>query len=345
MWHLKQPTSGQLNDYCNLLIDKIITRLDAVPLPNVSDKFKATDGTWDKNLLEEILTIQPEKMEQTNTELMTSFIPTYNAHEWGVFIKSRGKKDDERTPVEVRLNLKYADLYKALYKLFDYQGIISHNRNISYEIAKIIGRNTCTYCNRQYTITVVVKKENGNEELITRPNFDHWLSHERYPLLSLSFFNLIPCCTICNSGIKGTKEFSLDTHVHPYAISHKECDFNFCIHNKKEDSWQIKIENKSKLDPKTRRMIKELKIEEIYSYHNDLEVKDIHDFQMSYTETYLESIFDGVLQTFPRKTPAQVYKMLFGAELVREHFLDRPLSKLKYDLLKSVGLIEYIAKK
>ena len=41
-----------------------------------------------------------------------------------------------------------------------------------------------------------------------RPQFDHWFPKKKYPLLAISFYNLIPCCTYCNSSVKGDIEFA-----------------------------------------------------------------------------------------------------------------------------------------
>ena len=53
-------------------------------------------------------------------------------------------------PVEYKGN----DKVKKLQEIFNYNTLISGNKDNSYKIAEIKGRNTCTYCNRQYTITL-----------------------------------------------------------------------------------------------------------------------------------------------------------------------------------------------
>jgi hypothetical protein len=69
------------------------------------------------------------------------------------------------------------------------------------------------------------------------------------------------------------------------------------------------------------------------------------DFRMANSDTYLSTLLNETLHYFPSKTAAQVYRMLFGVEYDKSKFLDRPFSKLKYDILKKEGLIEIIEKK
>ena len=54
----------------------------------------------------------------------------------------------------------------------------------------------CPYCNRQY-ITSFYK----NDRKVTTADIDHYFPKKQYPLLSMYFFNLIPSCSVCNSGL------------------------------------------------------------------------------------------------------------------------------------------------
>ena len=48
--------------------------------------------------------------------------------------------------------------------------------------------DTCTYCNRNYTLDF----KNLNN---SRAQLDHWFPKESFPILALSFYNLIPSCS------------------------------------------------------------------------------------------------------------------------------------------------------
>ena len=107
----------------------------------------------------------------------------------------------------------------------------------AYALAQDLKVKVCPYCNRQYTFTVNKKKNLGG----TRPEFDHFFDKARYPYLSLSFYNLIPSCHICNSNLKGTKEFSLVKNIHPYVNDFENVKiFEAKLKNKKDLSNEVK---------------------------------------------------------------------------------------------------------
>ena len=225
--------------------------------------------------------------------------------------------------------------------LFHYDGVFnsSQGQENAYWLAKKIGRNTCTYCNRQYIFTVEHQDTTGRIKRLARPAFDHWYPKSDYPLLSLSLYNLIPSCTICNSSVKGKTPMDLSTHIHPYVKWDDTADFTFRASPKASETmeWELKIDRQTgTLMDQT---IRDLALEEIYALHVPLEVKDIMDFSESYPEGYLNTLFDELCNNNRRGlTRTEVYRMLFGVEAIPDQFLDRPFSKLKYDLLKQIGL-------
>ena len=64
------------------------------------------------------------------------------------------------------------------------------------------------------------------------------------------------------------------------------------------------------------------------------------EFKGKCTEDYLADLIEKVLQG-SRGTLllGDVYRMLFGTEINEENFLDHPLSKMKHDLLKAMGVL------
>ena len=229
---------------------------------------------------------------------------------------------------------------KMMEKIFDYDGVFSRKgKDIAYWLARITGRNTCTYCNRQYIFTIEKAQKGGRTQKIARPVFDHWFSKSKYPLLSLNLYNLIPSCTICNSFVKGNMVLELDKHIHPYVKDPQASAFKFLAKPKPlvTSEWELKIdcEPGSKID----NTIKALELETIYSMHAPLEVKDIMDFNDAYPEGYVNSLLDDLLnKNSSRLSRTDVYRILFGVEAHSDKFLDRPLSKLKHDLLEQIGL-------
>lgn len=55
----------------------------------------------------------------------------------------------------------------------------------------------------------------------------------------------------------------------------------------------------------------------------------------------IKRFLDNVLKASKRNlSQSDVYRMLFGAEMDSSHFLDRPLSKLKHDILVAIGVLK-----
>lgn len=233
---------------------------------------------------------------------------------------------------------------KLIELLFNYDGIFSRNKENSYWLARQIGRNSCTYCNRIYSFTIIAikKGEDGltdEPDYITRPQFDHWFPKSKYPLLSLSLYNLIPSCPICNSTIKGERAMNLEEYIHPYVKDSGAQDFKFIatLNASPTPEWTLEIERipGSKID----KTIKFLKLEAIYSHHAGLEVKDIMNFEEAYKKGYINNIVENIFNdNLKGLTKKEVYRILFGVEYDNNSFLDRPLSKLKRDLFEQIGL-------
>ena len=97
------------------------------------------------------------------------------------------------------------------YSKFSAKGTTTYN---AYDLAQKLKVNVCSYCNRNYTFTIRNKSSKS-----TRPDFDHFYDKGTHPILALSFYNLIPSCILCNSRLKSTAKFSINTHLHPYKDS------------------------------------------------------------------------------------------------------------------------------
>lgn len=232
---------------------------------------------------------------------------------------------------------------KSFKKIFNYNTLISGNKDNSYKIAEIKGRNTCTYCNRQYTITL---KEDGG--FITRPQFDHWFPKSVFPLLALSFYNLIPSCSICNSSAKGDQIFSFKKLIHPYKRSSPETDFRFSYLPDGKGGWKIDLYNLKGVEKAT---FEVLKLKDIYNYHYKLEAKDLLDLAIKNNGTYIEWLLNDMKEKKIAPSYEEAYRLLFGTEYDIKKGLDRPFSKLKRDLLitisklnPNIAILEYLNK-
>lgn len=213
-------------------------------------------------------------------------------------------------------------------KIFDYNNWLSNDKYNAYDLAKKLDIPTCPYCNRMYTKTVMGKAG----EKIIRPEFDHWFSKNQYPLLALSFYNLIPSCHICNSNIKGKTEFKLDSHFHPYNPS-SNLKATFSYNHKSYDDYKIKINTE---DNFSRDSVEAFQLENIYKAHED-EVKDLIQIRQAYSDKYIEILNNSLKGVNLSKE--EVYRLAFGVHYEEDKFDRRPLSKLKKDILTELGII------
>lgn len=230
-----------------------------------------------------------------------------------------------------------------LTKIFDYEGWFVANEPTSYysayHLSIYLNIRSCVYCNRSYTVSQFkpYRKEGGAK--LIRPQFDHWFPKERYPLLALSFYNLIPSCSICNSSVKGRKQFSLQKYLHPYLDDLQGNILFTYSYQKTIDSVSvdvISIHDDADEEARIQNTLKDFYIKEVYNAHHT-ELKDLLRIKQAYSENYLKVLKDS----FPgiSLTDDEIYRLAFGVELNALDFHKRPFSKFKNDILKELEII------
>ena len=331
MWKLNIDKSFE-TEYVNMMLPGLLSRVKNWKGKTSSYKSFRSALLPDWNLvhpvetetLKQLLIAKPSDAHALNERLMKKLVDGYS----------------EANLTQNTLPKKYRRRLRTLICIFDYDGAIGNSKSKSYWLAKHIGRNSCTYCNRQYTLTVSGK---NNDERITRPAFDHWFPKSRFPLLSLNLYNLIPCCAVCNSGAKGDKVFQLTKFVHPYEQKDDDPKFKFvpAIADKNKGEWTVVLDRDKVARPEVDNTIKAFELDEIYNMHGPLEVKEMMEFAQAYSNTYLLQIYNQMKKDFGAVAFSQedVYRILFGTESVPAKFLDRPLSKMKHDILEYLGII------
>lgn len=331
MWKLNIDESFE-TEYVNMMLPGLLSRVKNWKGKTSSYKSFRFALLPDWNLvhpvktetLKQLLIAKPSDAHALNERLMKKLVDGYS----------------EAYLTQKTLPKKYRRRLRTLLCIFDYDGAIGNSKSKSYWLAEHIGRNSCTYCNRQYTFTVSGK---NNDERITRPAFDHWFPKSRFPLLSLNLYNLIPCCAVCNSGAKGDKVFQLTKFVHPYEQKDDDPKFKFvpAIADKNKGEWTVVLDRDKVAHPEVDNTIKAFELDRIYNMHGPLEVKEMMEFAQAYSNAYLLQIYNQMKKDFGAVAFSQedVYRILFGTESVPAKFLDRPLSKMKHDILEYLGII------
>ncbi|CAI8913718.1 hypothetical protein [Chryseobacterium sp. IT-36CA2] len=222
--------------------------------------------------------------------------------------------------------------------IFDYKWFSSKSRKYgTYELAKKLNVRICCYCNRNYTTTVI-----SSDSKISRPQFDHFYYKKKYSLLALSFYNLIPSCSLCNTTLKGEKDYNI---LHPY-VENIINDFKFDVIPQNittllnvNDDFKLGVVKKNEnniLNPKLDENIKLFKLKEIYA-SNGSEIKDLYFLRYKYSDKYLEELHKMTKEKF---TQSELFRLAFGSEINEVDFEKRPFSKLKKDILINLKILK-----
>lgn len=235
-----------------------------------------------------------------------------------------------------------------LKKIFDYEGWFGElevNKTWGpYQLTKRLGMKVCPYCNRQYTFSLT----KGHNK-ITRPELDHFLPKSHNPLLALSFFNLVPSCTICNRDCKGQTAFSYGEYLSPYEYNSKhelmKYDYiptSYLGSIGETDGIKVFIKNDgAKLDPALRSKLngnaKIFQFNTIVNEHRDIVQEIIRKRHIS-NDNYIASL----QRAFPAANLSieEAYRLAYGNFYNEEEFNKRPLAKLTKDIAVSLGVLK-----
>ncbi|AEE48643.1 hypothetical protein [Haliscomenobacter hydrossis] len=232
-------------------------------------------------------------------------------------------------------------LKETLKKIFNYEKFSEKGENLwnTYWLADQLRVDTCPYCNRLYTHTVIKEKE------ISRPQFDHFWDQATYPFLALSFYNLIPSCYICNSTLKRNLPFSTDTHIHPYIegfgdeirFTLKIKDSSFFSGNLKAGSIDfLFVDEESELAIKAKKNIRDFKLREMYEEHIDYVYEQVNR-ALIYNRDYLDSLYQQFEGTLFRNEK-DLSRFITANYVDDAELQKRPLSKLTKDISHQFGL-------
>lgn len=106
--------------------------------------------------------------------------------------------------------------------------LLSDDKKVAFEIAKLYQVEICSYCNENYAYVCTSESDDGPEERIFRPDFDHYYCKAKGSSKALNVYNLVPSCQVCNSRIKGTKSNDRAKYYHPF-FDNLFDDFDYII--------------------------------------------------------------------------------------------------------------------
>lgn len=196
---------------------------------------------------------------------------------------------------------------------------------------------TCCYCNAQYATTFI-----GDDGKMASYDLDHFYPQSKYPYLSTSFFNLVPSCSCCNRHKSNHDEFHYPLYVtkHQRLIRLALKPDSIIKYWMTTDADALKIDLKDGVDAPTGfadAYDKVFYIRDLYTAHTD-EAEEILWKSRIYNESYklqLENSFSKLFANDPDKS----LRFYLGFYSKESDILKRPLSKLKQDIARQVGLI------
>ncbi|MFJ7663891.1 HNH endonuclease [Lysinibacillus sp. NPDC097162] len=209
------------------------------------------------------------------------------------------------------------------------------NRIWSKSLLEKLDVRICPYCNRQYTFTL------ANEGI--RPQFDHFFPKSRFSYLSVSLYNLIPSCSICNS-----KKHDLNTYEYDFYYPYEDefgndvvfqtspINNDFLYWTGASNSFDIGVICKDeKQKCKVKNINQYLKIELLYREHKDY-VRNI----IRNAVVYNDSRIDELLEQFPDlfHSKSDVINSIFMSNIDKVSWDKRPLSKLTHDIYEEFKL-------
>ncbi|MDC7243622.1 MAG: HNH endonuclease domain-containing protein, partial [Sphaerochaetaceae bacterium] len=182
------------------------------------------------------------------------------------------------------------------------------------------------YCNRNYTFVIDEESEKIRAEI------DHFYPKSIYPFLAMSFYNLIPSCSICNHTKKDKVSLDLinpyDIEIDDFRLTYKPNNIDFYnVENEKYNFNNFEINFTT-----TNKNIETFKLKELYKQHKDI-VLELLIKKAYYPKSYIEE-----LKGFGFGED-EIYRYLLCNYNKEEDLHKRPLSKLIKDISKELGLI------
>jgi len=266
-----------------------------------------------------------------------------------------------RDPKKHTYSSEFKPIIDCLHHVYDYEIKFLRAKEPlwnAYQLSQELGIDVCPYCNRSYTNTVRTVKNPLDPTLgyknFIRPEFDHFYLKSWCPYLALSFYNLIPSCSACNSSLKGQHFMSIETHSHPYMEGYEdlmgfgtEVDLEAWLKNTKVPVDIAFNPNNSGIPTDAEKRAKAnaglFAIKQVYNAHSDL-AKEIFQKSTQDSKSYIETSYNIIseqgIRLFDNKE--NFYKNYVGNYMESKNFHLRPLSKFQYDLYRQTGIIKFL---
>ncbi|WP_210456059.1 hypothetical protein [Vibrio crassostreae] len=187
---------------------------------------------------------------------------------------------------------------------------------------------TCPYCNEN-PIKIVNNDQRSKGESRLLFDLDHFYPKSKYPYLALSFFNHIPSCGVCNQTYKGSKDFRVSTHIHPF---HRcfDSSYDFKLNSgvlRNRKITNVSIVNKPGTFDK---LVDDLGLEERYKANVGLaRIEKLVEI-LSKNSRWLRPEYEGT----PEHDRLIEYLKIYGLAFEQSHILNVMYGKFQRDVTK-----------
>ncbi|MBI1225169.1 MAG: hypothetical protein GC192_08000 [Bacteroidetes bacterium] len=194
--------------------------------------------------------------------------------------------------------------------------------------------SVCPYCNRNFIYNTDNKRPS---------EIDHFHAKSKYPLLAMSFYNLVPSCKVCNHFKNDAADKKL---INPYDTRYDwnallkfrlkvtAADFYF---NAK--SVEVQFENLAE-DKETRDRVRNtisvFELEDQYKHHRDFVIELIQKKYL-YSDDYLNALYKQYEGTIFRNRE-DILRLVTTNFVDEKDLKNRPLAKLTKDIVEQLDL-------
>lgn len=237
-----------------------------------------------------------------------------------ILLKKTNKSSEEKKEL-IHLRCITFDILKDIYDSFFYENGLS--------FMETLGITVCPYCNRNYIY---------NTKSLRTSEFDHFFPKEKYPILALCFYNLIPSCKTCNH-IKSDEIY--DELLNPYDNKLEYDTFLFSAKPVEYAKFKLELKAKDKnFDGSAKVLNEKLQLKDLYDYHsyipNELYMKSV-----LLNESYLSQLKTD-LQNLGLTNSADIKRLILGNYGDDTDLLKKTLSKVTKDCAIQFGLLQRI---
>lgn len=232
--------------------------------------------------------------------------------------------------------IKITPLGKDILKALNYN---KFRASYAHKISEGTALKTCPYCNAM--LTIVSRGRKGKKK--ARFQLDHFFPKSKHPLLSISFFNLIPTCGNCNLA-KSSMNVNLNTDFHFYNDDTPLDGFKFEI----TKVSKAKYLNSGNVDDIEIKLVNGINSTANYvKHHNDTyDIEGLYSTQKDIIEELfwkakaypVERIVE--LSKLLNLPTSVIRRMVLGNYVDIEDIHKRPLAKFQQDIAKQLGLIK-----